>query len=62
MMNFDPIYNVDTAFDCCSDVLEEVFDILVYTRLALALKLDLTEELFPTIFPPFDPFRTIGKY
>jgi hypothetical protein len=62
MTNFDPIYNVDTVFDCCSDVLEEVFDTLVYTRLALALKLDLTEELFPIIFPPFDPFETIGKY
>jgi hypothetical protein len=56
------MYNVDTAFDCCSDVLEEVFDILVYTRLALALKLDLTKEQFPIIFPPFDPFQTIGKY
>jgi hypothetical protein len=41
---------------------DEIYDALVYTRLALALKLDLTDDLFPILFPAFDPFKTIGKY
>jgi hypothetical protein len=57
-------YNVEVEFDECMDCLDEVMDVLVYTRLALALKLDLTKELLPILSPvsSFDPFKTIGKY
>jgi hypothetical protein len=56
------LYNVEVEFDECMDCLDEVMDVLVYTRLTLALKLDLTEELLPIISPPFDSFKTIGKH
>jgi hypothetical protein len=42
-----PVYNMEVEFDECMDRLDEVMDVLVYTRLALALKLDLTKELLP---------------
>jgi hypothetical protein len=57
-----PMYNVEVEFDECMDRLDKVMDVLVYTRLALALKLDLTNELLPILSPAFDPFKTIGKY
>jgi hypothetical protein len=44
------------------DHLDDIMDILIYTRLALALELDLMNDLFPILFPVFDPFKTIGKY
>jgi hypothetical protein len=55
-------YNVDLEFYKCMDHLDDIMDILIYTRLALALELDLTNDLFPTLFPAFDPFKTVGKY
>jgi hypothetical protein len=57
-----PVYNMEVEFDECMDRLDEVMDVLVYTRLALALKLDLTKELLPILSPAFNPFKTIGKY
>jgi hypothetical protein len=58
------VYNVEVEFDecICMEWLDEVMDMLLYTRLTLALKLDLTEELLPILSPPFDSFRTIRKY
>ena len=61
-MPLDSSYNVDAAFDKCMDCLDAAVDILVYTRLGLGLKVDLTNDVFPLAFPPFDPFKTIGKY
>ena len=61
-MPLDSTYNVEAAWDKCMDCLDEALDILVYVRLGLALKLDLTNDVFPVIFPLFDPSKTIGKY
>jgi hypothetical protein len=38
-MPIDPIYNMETEFDRCMDDLDKALDVLVYTRLALDLKL-----------------------
>jgi hypothetical protein len=61
-MPIDPFYNAKTEFDKCMDDLNEALYVLVYTRLALDLKLDLTKHLFPILFPPFNPLKTIRKY
>ena len=61
-MPINATYNVETEFDKCMDCLDEALDILIYTRLGLELKVDLTKYVFPILFPPFDPFKTIGKY
>jgi hypothetical protein len=61
-MTHHPIYNVEVEFDECMDCLDDVMYMLVYTRLAVALKLDITKELLPILSPTFNPFKTIGKY
>jgi hypothetical protein len=58
----NPIYNVDAEFDECMEHWDDINDTLVYTRLTLLLKLDLTKHLFPILFPVFDPLKTIGKH
>jgi hypothetical protein len=61
-MTHHPVYNVEVEFDECMDHLDGVMEVLVYTRLALALKLDLKKELLPILSPAFYPFKTFGKY
>jgi hypothetical protein len=58
----DPIYNVDTEFDKCMEHRNDINNALVYTRLALPLKLDLMKHLFPILFPVLYSLKTLGKY
>jgi hypothetical protein len=58
----DLVYNVNTEFDRCMVYWDDINDTLVYTRLALLLKMDLTKKLFPILFPVFNPLKTVGKY
>jgi hypothetical protein len=55
-MSFDPTYNVNNCL--CFRLLEEIFDLLNDIRLIL----ELDEDLTLLLDPPFDPFRTTGKY
>jgi hypothetical protein len=57
-MAFDRQYNVNWEFRDCDVIVYEILDFLSDIRLALLLGLDLTNILSP----PFDPFKTIGKY
>jgi hypothetical protein len=57
-MTIDRLYNVNPEFWNCDNIIYEILDFLSDIRLALLLEEDLTHILYP----PFDPFRTIGKY
>jgi hypothetical protein len=48
---------VDLEFWECDNIVYEILDFLSDIRLALLLGEDLT----PILYPPFDPFKTIGK-
>jgi hypothetical protein len=54
----DRLYNVNLEFWTCSNIVENILDFLSSIRLKLLLGEDLTDLLYP----PFDPFETIGKY
>jgi len=57
-MPFDQQYNVNWELCECLELVYEILDFLDDIRLALELGEDLTNILHP----PFDPFKTIGKY
>jgi len=57
-MPFDQTYNVNWEFYECLDLVYEILDFLDDIRLAL----ELDEDLGLLVHPPFDPFKTIGKY
>ena len=58
MRTFNQNYNVEPETHDCLELINEIIDFLIDIRLALELEEDLTILLHP----PFDPFRTIGKY
>ena len=43
------------------DCLEIMYDLIFFLN-DIKLALELVEDLVPIIHPPFDPFKTIGKY
>jgi hypothetical protein len=51
-------FNVNWESWECIDRIYEILDFLSDIRLALLLGLDLA----PILNPPFDPFKTVGKY
>jgi hypothetical protein len=57
-MPFDQQYNVNWELVECLELVYEILDDLEDIRIALIEGKDPSHILFP----PFDPFRTIGKY
>jgi hypothetical protein len=57
-MTFNQTYNVNWELCECLDILYEILDFLDDIRLAL----ELEEDIDKLLNPPFDPFKTIGKY
>jgi hypothetical protein len=57
-MPFHPQYNVNWELAECLELVYEILDFLDDIKLALELEEDITALLNP----PFDPFKTIGKY
>jgi hypothetical protein len=57
-MPFDQLYNVNNELCECLELVYEILDFLDDIRLAL----ELQEDIIALLNPPFDPFRTIGKY
>jgi hypothetical protein len=57
-MPFDQVYNVNWELCECLELVYEILDSLDDIRLALELR----EDIITLLNPPFDPFRTIGKY
>jgi hypothetical protein len=57
-MPFDQDYNVNWELCECLELVYEILDFLDDIRLALELR----EDIASLLNPPFDPFRTIGKY
>lgn len=58
MPSCDPLYNVNWELFDCLEILSEILNDLESIRIALVREKDLSHILFP----PFDPFKTIGKY
>ena len=44
-----------------TETIEDIMEFFIYIKLALALKEDFT-MIITLINPPFDPFKTFGKY
>jgi hypothetical protein len=57
-MTLDRTYTITPEFWTCVCHVEDILDFLSDIRLAILLGEDLTKLLNP----PFDPFKTIGKY
>lgn len=57
MPSCDPQYNVNWELIDCLEIVYEILDDLEDIRIALVRGKDLSLILFP----PFDPFRTIGR-
>jgi hypothetical protein len=58
MASFHPQFNVNWEFAYCLDHLYDILDVLEDIRIALVEGKDPSHILSP----PFDPFKTIGKY
>jgi hypothetical protein len=58
MPSFDPQFNVNWELVDCLEIVYEILDDLEDIRIALVKGKDLSHILFP----PFDPFKTIGRY
>jgi hypothetical protein len=61
MPSFDSFhhqFNVNWEIIECLEIVYEILDDLEDIRIAL----DEGKDLSNILFPPFDPFRTIGKY
>jgi hypothetical protein len=57
-MPFDRQYNVNWELCECLELVYEIMDNLEDIKIALEKGKRITDILFP----PFDPFKTIGKY
>jgi hypothetical protein len=57
-MPFNQTYNVNWELCECLELVYEILDFLDDIRLAL----ELEEEIMTLLHPPFDPFKTFGKY
>jgi hypothetical protein len=56
--SFDQQYNINWEIIECLEIVYEILDDLEDIRIALWKK----EEISHILSPPFDPFKTIGKY
>ena len=54
-------YNVDRELRKIKEVVDDAMDLFIYIKLALALGEDF-QTIIDFIDPPFDLFKTIGKY
>jgi len=58
MDSFDQLFNVNWELAECLELVYEILDNLEDIRIAL----EEGKDPALILFPPFDPFRTIGKY
>jgi hypothetical protein len=56
--SFDKQYNVNWEIIECLEIVYEILDYLEDIKIALWKRTDLSS----VISPPFDPFKTVGKY